>query len=265
MKRPILVQCACEICAPDKPPHKCQAPSNMLHFIRKGKGTFNGVTLSAGQGFLARYGTLVHYYPDPDDPWEYAWVNFYDKEILETLEHLIAFDEQYTFSFDMAKPYFDMIADVDARRVRVPYTYDITYARTALYYELIGLFTEDSHRKGSAGAYASARRKHVSEAKRLIENNYYRTDFNMQALADKLHLNRAYLRNIFSEYEHVSPKHYLVTTRMTHARAFLEDADMPIHFVANSVGYEDPLQFTKMFKHYFGVSPKQFRERKEHI
>ena len=53
MKRPILVQCAYEICAPDKPPHKCQAPSNMLHFIRKGKGTFNGVTLSAGQGFLA--------------------------------------------------------------------------------------------------------------------------------------------------------------------------------------------------------------------
>ena len=102
-------------------------------------------------------------------------------------------------------------------------------------------------------------------AKRLIENNYYRTDFNMQVLADKLHLNRAYLRNIFSEYEHVSPKHYLVTTRMTHARAFLEDADMPIHFVANSVGYEDPLQFTKMFKHYFGVSPKQFRERKERV
>ena len=87
-------------------------------------------------------------------------------------------------------------------------------------------------------------------AKRLIENNYYRTDFNMQVLADKLHLNRAYLRNIFSEYEHVSPKHYLVTTRMTHARAFLEDADMPIHFVANSVGYEDPLQFTKTTNPY---------------
>ena len=87
-------------------------------------------------------------------------------------------------------------------------------------------------------------------AKRLIENNYYRTDFNMQVLADKLHLNRAYLRNIFSEYEHVSPKLYLVTARMTHARAFLEDADMPIHFVANSVGYEDPLQFTKTTNPY---------------
>lgn len=87
-------------------------------------------------------------------------------------------------------------------------------------------------------------------AKRLIENNYYRTDFHMQVLADKLHLNRAYLRNIFSEYEHVSPKLYLVTARMTHARAFLEDADMPIHFVANSVGYEDPLQFTKTTNPY---------------
>ena len=169
MKRPILVQCAYELCLPDKPPHNCHAPSHMLHFIRKGKGTFNGAILSAGQGFLARYGTLVHYYPDPDDPWEYAWINFYDKEILETLEHLIAFDERYTFSFDMAKPYFDMIAEAYERRARVTYTYDITYARTALFYELIGLFAEDSHRKGSSGVYASARRKHVDEAKRLIE------------------------------------------------------------------------------------------------
>ena len=165
MKRPILVQCAYELCLPDKPPHNCHAPSHMLHFIRKGKGTFNGAILSAGQGFLARYGTLVHYYPDPDDPWEYAWINFYDKEILETLEHLIAFDERYTFSFDMAKPYFDMIAEAYERRARVTYTYDITYARTALFYELIGLFAEDSHRKGSSGVYASARRKHVDRGK----------------------------------------------------------------------------------------------------
>ena len=48
---------------------------------------------------------------------------------------------------------------------------------------------------------------------------------------------------------------------MTHARTFLEDFEVPVHFVASSVGYEDALQFSKMFKKHFGVSPKTFREK----
>lgn len=261
VKRPKIIQCSFEACRADKKAVNCYAPSYMLHFIRKGSGYFNGIRLQAGNGFLAKYGTIVQYFPDKNDPWEYAWVNFLDPDMVETLESLIRFDGQYTFFYDMSKPYFKLILNAECRRKCADYSYDASFAGTALYYELLSLLAEDSHRKNSSDALLSVRRKHVNEARSLIESNYYRPDFTIETLAESLHLNRAYLRNIFTEFMHCSPKHYLIRTRMSHARTFLEDFEVPVHFVASSVGYEDALQFSKMFKKHFGVSPKTFREK----
>ena len=52
----------------------------ILHYIVSGKGTYTTpegcFSLSAGDIFLIRPFTEIEYSPDPDDPWEYRWVNF---------------------------------------------------------------------------------------------------------------------------------------------------------------------------------------------
>ena len=81
VKRPKSSNAASRLAAPIRRRY-CYAPSYMLHFVRKGSGYFNGIRLQAGNGFLAKYGTIVQYFPDKNDPWEYAWVNFLDPDMV---------------------------------------------------------------------------------------------------------------------------------------------------------------------------------------
>ena len=52
----------------------------VIHYISKGSGTLEteGKTfrLTAGDSFIIYPDTYVKYYPDENDPWEYAWVGF---------------------------------------------------------------------------------------------------------------------------------------------------------------------------------------------
>jgi len=47
---------------------------------------------------------------------------------------------------------------------------------------------------------------------------------------------------------------------MKKACEFLKDRNLSVSQVAYSVGYKDPLTFSRMFKTRFGVSPMMLRE-----
>ena len=47
---------------------------------------------------------------------------------------------------------------------------------------------------------------------------------------------------------------------MNKAKDLLTTTALPINQIAFSVGYEDPLSFSKAFKLVTGVSPKSYRE-----
>lgn len=57
----------------------------------------------------------------------------------------------------------------------------------------------------------------------------------------------------------MSPKEYVVTQRISHARFIIESGDFDsIAEVAQLVGYNDPLYFSKAFKKLYGISPSSF-------
>jgi len=50
--------------------------------------------------------------------------------------------------------------------------------------------------------------------------------------------------------------------RMKRAKELLLDTDMPVRHVGFSVGYNDPLAFSKVFKQETGLSPSEFRAKR---
>ena len=46
---------------------------------------------------------------------------------------------------------------------------------------------------------------------------------------------------------------------MKHAASLLEFTDMPISQIAEKVGINDPLYFSKKFKKHFGISPTEYK------
>lgn len=66
--------------------------------------------------------------------------------------------------------------------------------------------------------------------------------------------------HVFREATGLSPKRYLTSIRISEARMLLESTDYPIAEVADIVGYDNPLYFSRVFRAHVGMSPSQCRQ-----
>jgi len=91
-----------------------------------------------------------------------------------------------------------------------------------------------------------------------IKENYMKP-INTKEIAQAFGFTPAYLSKIFREYKNLTPAEYIVNLRIKKAKQlFHSDTGCKIKDVANFVGYDDSLYFSKVFKKIIGVSPKQF-------
>ena len=106
-----------------------------------------------------------------------------------------------------------------------------------------------------------SREKHISyveEALKYIEANYSEA-VTIQDLANWLGLERTYLYRLFKSMVGMSPQAYLLDVRIRQACTLLTHSDLTITNVARSVGYEDSLYFSRLFRRKKGQTPSQYR------
>lgn len=72
-------------------------------------------------------------------------------------------------------------------------------------------------------------------------------------------LSSSYLCRVFKEETGVNINTYINNLRMAKAVRLLEDKNYYIKEVAISVGFDDQLYFSRLFKKYYGVTPSQYR------
>ena len=102
---------------------------------------------------------------------------------------------------------------------------------------------------------------YIKEAVGYIRMNYSRK-ISISQMARFVGLDRSYLCILFKELLKVSPQRYLIDFRVAKAMELMENDTLSIGDIARSVGYEDQLQFSKVFRKAHGVSPRQFRNRR---
>ena len=78
--------------------------------------------------------------------------------------------------------------------------------------------------------------------------------------ADDLHklcgISHSYFRQLFILRFSVSPKRYIVNKRLSYAKSLIDSGEADsIKELSQSVGYNDPLYFSKAFKKMYGASP----------
>ncbi|EHB68126.1 helix-turn-helix transcriptional regulator [Paenibacillus lactis] len=81
----------------------------------------------------------------------------------------------------------------------------------------------------------------------------------IEDIAHFIGLNRSYLCSLFKRQMNVSIQDYLIRYRIDMACKMMGNAELSIGDIARSVGYSDPLLFSKMFKKIMGTSPKHYR------
>lgn len=249
------------------PPNYAFGPSVrnnfVLHYIIEGSGQFtiyNKVTsLGAGDIFILPKDAVTYYQADGDQPWSYIWVGFSgsraesillqsslmakyfatsqkDSKILNQMYRLIAYaDKKFTESNEL-----EIIGEL---------------------YKLLAFLIEEFPNQEAQESHNN-HKKYMKQALKIIHSQYD-TPLQVTTIAEKLNLNRSYLYKIFKEETGQSIKDYILMVKMKKSCDLLINSSLTISQIASSVGFTDPLAFSKAFKKTYQVSPLQFRKINE--
>lgn len=100
----------------------------------------------------------------------------------------------------------------------------------------------------------------IQKIKNLIEKEYTK-DISLNYVADNVHLTPAYVSYIFKKETGQTLVKYVTDMKMMKAKKMLEEGTLKIVQVARICGYENQSYFNRLFKNYYGVTPKQLREK----
>lgn len=81
----------------------------------------------------------------------------------------------------------------------------------------------------------------------------------LREAAAACHVDPAYMCRLFQRFGGERPSHYLQHIRMNHAMTLLQTSNLLIKEIAESLGFEDPANFTRAFRAWFGVPPASIR------
>lgn len=101
-----------------------------------------------------------------------------------------------------------------------------------------------------------------SIAKKVIKvvESQYMEDLSLDYIAEEVNFAPAYLSYVFKKETGSNIIKYITDYRMEKSRELLKEGKLKIIQVAKSCGYDNQSYFNRLFKNYYGVTPKQFKE-----
>jgi YesN/AraC family two-component response regulator len=79
-------------------------------------------------------------------------------------------------------------------------------------------------------------------------------------LAHQVGTNQQRLTRVFREQVGMSAYEYLQQLRLERGRSLLQETEMQVQLIADRVGYRNAGDFTRAFRRYFGVTPREYRK-----
>ena len=230
----------------------------LIHYVISGKGLYkvgnSTFSLEAGDTFLVYPNTEVIYYADESDPWEYAWVGFTGSDASMILK---------ATDFSINTPVLRQTAFGNAIHRQILHIYDArgnefenAIEMTGRLYTMLALFVKGSSKENSQNSANS----YVQKGIEFITSNYS-YNITVEDIANYVGLSRSHLFRSFEAILGQSPKEFLTEFRMKQACYLLEHSDLSITAIANSVGFDNSLYFSKSFHKLKGLSPKEFRQQ----
>ncbi|MCI7813532.1 MAG: AraC family transcriptional regulator [Lachnospiraceae bacterium] len=231
----------------------------LIHYIISGKGYFkvNGslYALKAGDCFLVYPNQEILYYADENDPWEYCWIGFSGSDAPSILG---------ATDFSPESPVLFSCPFGDEIQKQFLYIYAIrgndfknAVEMTGKLYTALALFMKDTNQTKKRGTYDGYVQKSIEYI-----SSHYSYPITVEDIAQYAGVSRSHLFRAFQSCLKQSPKEYLISFRIKQACLLLKTSDLSITSIANSVGFDNSLYFSKAFHKVKGMSPTQYQKKK---
>lgn len=226
--------------------------SGKAHFFFDGVETI----VSAGHMVIYRPKEEQKYYYYGVDQTEVYWVHFTGRDVKKLLHRYGIEDHVHVIHTGTALEYKYLFLQMIQELKLCKADYEDLLVNH-LHHLLIRI-----HRTLLTEPYSKSRThaKDFDEAVQYFHKNYH-TEININEYAAAHHMSVSWFIRGFKEYTDSTPTQYILSLRISNAQILLETTDYNITEIAEIVGYENPLYFSRLFKKQVGVSPSDFRKQ----
>ncbi len=85
-------------------------------------------------------------------------------------------------------------------------------------------------------------------------------DASLEKVAEAVNLSPGYISTVYKQATGQTFSDFLMDARMREAKVLLLDIHFKTYEIAEMLGYENPKNFTRAFKQFHGVSPREFKK-----
>lgn len=214
-------------------------------YCREGDGTFfveqEAFPVHAGDVIYVPAGTL-----HSDAATTVRWNGHLNVDPNPTLpDHFVIFQDKEQQFFQL----FDMLVRAQLR----PEPEEQAFAN-AVFSSILVLL-----QKWSVGEVQTSNAS-VDAINQQIMNNFSNVDFDLAAEIAKTGYSAGYFRQLFRGIVGRPPQAQLNYVRLEYAKQqmHIQHTDVSIKTISSNAGFRDPYYFSRLFKQYEGVSPKQY-------
>ena len=231
-----------------------------LLYVAAGKGHFyfNGKEhiVPAGNMVLYRPREEQRYYYYGADHTEVYWVHFTGNNVTNILRQYGFKDGEHIVhsgtSLEYSHIFQQMIRELKECR---PHYENACIYRLHLLFILLSRLGEKKVRRKTPHMAGQMR-----TAVNYFHENYCKP-ISVSDYARDMGLSVSWFTRSFREYTGTSPAQYLISLRISAAQSLLETTDHNVTEIAELVGYDNPLYFSRLFHKQTGMSPSDFRRQ----
>lgn len=247
-----------EECSPDYSYGPRIRSYHVIHFILSGKGALHInqhiYECQEGDVFIIPAGKVSFYQASSTDPWCYAWLNFLGiNSEMYVYQLMTSSDDIYVLhGLEMEKykkSIFEILSILSNNTSSYFRANSILLRIMSYLYEDVG-FQEENWGKIS-----------IADEIKFYLDMKYSEKIKLQDVAKKFGIHPNYMTRIFHEKYGVSPKQYLMDVKLKKACRLLTTTELSVSVIASSLGFDDQLAFSKIFKKEFAISPTEYRKQ----
>ena len=206
--------------------------------------------ISQGQSVIIDCTQVHSYYTVPENDWDFHWLHFYGSGIEGYLSDI--FDNWAPVEITDMDTFFDDILknahDSNPLSALLASTKIINLCSSYLMALKTGQDADSGKITPLVRDAANYLEEHLSE------------EISLDKMCDHLKVSKFYLSHIFKEQLGYSPYEYLITTRLSTAKAMLRSTDKSVSEIAELCGFNKCSHFIQLFKKREAITPLQYRK-----
>lgn len=236
------------------------ADQHILIYCHEGSGMIKlnktEYHLEAGDFFLIPGNTKHSYGADEHNPWTIYWIHFKGSAANEVAELCKKNNNWKGFAGAGAKS-LELFEEIYSQLERGYGTDTLLYANMCFWHFLGTLLFHDK----AVTPHNTQNKSAVDKAIDLFSNNIHQL-LTLEQIAAAANLSPAHFSTVFKKKTGFSPIEYFNHLKIQKACQYLQFTNMLIKEIAHALGIQDQYYFSRLFTRVMGISPNDYREKR---